>query len=306
MQSQKRLFRLFFLGVIFFGLFCISTNAKKVSEGIYTIRSSVDSNKFLDIDSGSKDEFARMQLWEKNDTDAQKFYIYKSKDGYFRIRPVCSGRLVTCNDSKIGSGITQNSRNDSDNRKWTIFPSNDGSVRFYLKSASLFLDINGACSENGTKVQLWEENDTNAQKFFLVPLKKFNRDDYTVSTKKEEMQVDKIKYLLRHLGKNWSDSQVKRIINNSQFCFGIYDKSGKQVGFARVITDYETTCFVMNVVIDSDYRGKGLGLKLMQYILEDKSLESCRFALIPSNEKVANFYRLLGFRNTFLNYMTGR
>lgn len=303
MNLKNHLSRLIILGVTFLCLFCVKFNAKTISEGIYTIQSAVDSNKFLDINECSKEESTKMQLWEKNDTDAQKFYIYKSKDGCFRISAVCSGKLITCLGNDMGSEITQNMCNNSDNQKWSIYLSDDDSVSFCLKSAGMYLDVNGANSENGTKIQLWERNGTDAQKFYLVPLKEFHRDDYIVSTKKEDIQIDKITDLMKHLGKNYSSEKVKSMIDNSQICFGVYSKAGNQLGFARVITDYETTCFIMNVVIDSSCRGKGLGLKLMQSILENDELKKCRFSLISSSEKVARLYGLLGFASTGWDYM---
>ena len=38
------------------------------------------------------------------------------------------------------------------------------------------------------------------------------------------------------------------------------------MGFARVITDYATTYYLCDVIIDADYRGRGLGTALISHI----------------------------------------
>jgi GNAT superfamily N-acetyltransferase len=57
---------------------------------------------------------------------------------------------------------------------------------------------------------------------------------------------------------------TKRAIQNS-LCFSVL-LEGKQVGFARVVTDYAVFAWIADVIIDPDHRGKGLGKFLIQCI----------------------------------------
>ncbi len=57
---------------------------------------------------------------------------------------------------------------------------------------------------------------------------------------------------------------TERAIQNS-VCFSIL-REGKQVGFARVVTDYAVFAWIMDVIIDPAHRGKGLGKFLIQCI----------------------------------------
>lgn len=68
---------------------------------------------------------------------------------------------------------------------------------------------------------------------------------------------------------------VRQSIANS-LCFGVYDSAGKQVGFARVATDYAVFGWVMDVFILEDYRGKGLGKLLIKAITEHPALKNIR------------------------------
>ncbi|HEX6873552.1 MAG TPA: GNAT family N-acetyltransferase [Micromonosporaceae bacterium] len=61
---------------------------------------------------------------------------------------------------------------------------------------------------------------------------------------------------------------VARSIRNS-LCYGVYDPGGKQVGFARVVTDEATFAWLCDVYIGPDHRGKGLGTWLAQTVHDD-------------------------------------
>ncbi len=50
-------------------------------------------------------------------------------------------------------------------------------------------------------------------------------------------------------------------------CFGVWlEEEEKLVGFARVISDYATTYYLCDVIIDEAYRGRGLGTALISHI----------------------------------------
>lgn len=274
-----------------------------ISEGIYILESVKISGKVLDIEGGSSSDSASVQLYEKNYSDAQKFYIYKSKDGYFRIQSMCSGKLLTGgnplrNDDKLGkSDIVQRKSNGSDFQKWSFEYSGQGGFYVICKANDLIMGF------EGSKVKLWKQNINKGQRFNLRAIKTFNSDGYIISTDKNDMQIDRLQVLFKSLGKDWSRNKFKRIIKNSSMCFGVFDKKGVQVGFARIITDYETTCFIMNVVIDKSCRGRGIGTKLMRYIVENEKLRGCQFSLTPSNDKVARTNGLVGFKKANCTYM---
>ncbi len=55
-------------------------------------------------------------------------------------------------------------------------------------------------------------------------------------------------------------------IENS-VCFGVYLKTGEQVGFARVITDFAVFGWILDVFILEEYRGQGYGKQLVDSIV---------------------------------------
>ena len=207
--------------------FCgVFAKSSSVSEGIYILESAANPGKVLDVDGGSVSDSAALQLYEKNCSDAQKFYIYKTNDGYFKIRPICSGKLLTCGscfeDNKKFSktGIYQRRFNDSDYQKWIFEDSGKGGYYIICKANDLIMGFGGA----GGKIKLWKQDINKGQRFRLKPIKTFNSDGYIISTDKNDMQIDKMQVLFKSLGKSWSKQKFKKIIDKSSMCFGVLTK----------------------------------------------------------------------------------
>ncbi len=121
--------------------------------------------------------------------------------------------------------------------------------------------------------------------------------NYTISTNKGKLDVGAIHnfiHLKSYWGKDRSLEDVQLTIDNS-LCFGMYDLHEKQVGFARVVTDFVVFAYLMDVIIFKDYQGKGLGKRLINAILEHKSLEKIQtFAL--KTKDAHELYRQFGFQ----------
>jgi GNAT superfamily N-acetyltransferase len=54
--------------------------------------------------------------------------------------------------------------------------------------------------------------------------------------------------------------------------FGVY-LNGKQIGYARVVSDYVVFAYVMDVFIDPLYRRKGYGRRLMESVMSHPRLK---------------------------------
>lgn len=118
---------------------------------------------------------------------------------------------------------------------------------------------------------------------------------FSISTDKSKLDLSTIHHFLRqsYWAKNIPLSVVQKSIENS-LCFGIYDQD-KQVGFARVITDYATFAYFSDVFILESYQGLGLGKWLIQSILEHPDLQGLRRWLLATKD-AQEFYRQYGFQ----------
>ena len=102
-------------------------------------------------------------------------------------------------------------------------------------------------------------------------------DDYTITTDKSKMVVVAIHdFLSKHSG--WSDNipydSVKTSIDNS-LNFGLFHHD-KQIGFARIISDFSTIAYLGDVYVLENYRGQGLSKKLMDTIVNHPNLQGLR------------------------------
>ena len=115
-----------------------------------------------------------------------------------------------------------------------------------------------------------------------------------ISTDKNELDVALIHEFLTnsYWAKGRTASEVKETIKNS-LCFGVY-LGKKQIGFARVVTDYVIFAYLMDVFIIEAYRGKGYATLLMDYIIKEHQLKEIkRWGLITLD---AHFlYKKFGF-----------
>jgi GNAT superfamily N-acetyltransferase len=95
----------------------------------------------------------------------------------------------------------------------------------------------------------------------------------TVSTDKNKLDVPFIQHFLKDI--YWAAGrtieEVQTTIDHS-FCFGIY-LDEKQIGFARVITDYIVFAYVMDVFITEEHRGKGYSSILVDAMMKEPQLK---------------------------------
>lgn len=70
---------------------------------------------------------------------------------------------------------------------------------------------------------------------------------------------------------------VEKMVSHS-LCFALLH-GGSQVGFGRAVTDYTVFSWIADIVIESRWRGSGLGKWMMSCIMEHPALQSTQFVL---------------------------
>jgi len=118
---------------------------------------------------------------------------------------------------------------------------------------------------------------------------------YRIVTGSESMNVNDVARLLRMT--YWADKrpieQIEKSMENSS-CYGVYlDDEKKLVGFARVISDYATTYYLCDVIIDTAFQHMGLGTALLSHIESLPEYAGLRGVLITRDAH--NLYRKFGF-----------
>jgi GNAT superfamily N-acetyltransferase len=116
-----------------------------------------------------------------------------------------------------------------------------------------------------------------------------------ISTDRERLDVAMIHAFLAH-DSYWvagiSRSSVEKCIQYS-LCFGAY-ADGRQVAFARVITDYVRFAHLLDVFVLPEFRGRGFAKLLMSNILSHPELRTiARYTL--STQDAHGLYAQYGF-----------
>jgi len=96
-----------------------------------------------------------------------------------------------------------------------------------------------------------------------------------ISTDKDRLDVGVIHAFLAN-DSYWvpgiSRSSVEKCIKHS-FCFGVYVE-GRQIGFARVVTDFVRYAHLLDVFVLPEFRGRGIAKLLMENILAHAELRT--------------------------------
>ena len=132
------------------------------------------------------------------------------------------------------------------------------------------------------------------------------QNEFCISTDKTKLDISVIhNYLCNesYWAKNIPLETVQKSIDGS-CCFGLFVTenliktqtlpTGRQVGFARVISDFATFGYLADVFIIETYRGKGLAKWLVQTIMNCSDLQGLRGWMLGTRDAHA-LYEKFGF-----------
>ena len=145
--------------------------------------------------------------------------------------------------------------------------------------------------EENTVLRSWYEKNgaehTGTEKFDFFPftcgymkimLQETGNPDCRIVEGAERIDADEVFRLLKTTywaGKR-SKEQITKSMENSA-CYGVYLKDEpKLAGFARVISDYATTWYLCDVIIDPAWQHRGLGKALVSYIASRPEYDGLR------------------------------
>ena len=153
--------------------------SETISTGVYTLTSKLSSSKRIDVNGASLAAGANVQLWDKNSTVAQQFYIESTSDGYYTVRNIGSGKYLDAYGgvARNGVNVDQWSKHSGKSEKWTFTENSDGSYTIASALNSKYVvDVTAAKTANGTNIELWEKNSGNNQKFTAASVSGYESD----------------------------------------------------------------------------------------------------------------------------------
>jgi ribosomal protein S18 acetylase RimI-like enzyme len=82
------------------------------------------------------------------------------------------------------------------------------------------------------------------------------------------------------------------LVESSQRVVGLY-RDGQQVGFSRAVSDGYVHAYLADVYVLEEFRGRGLGVELVRFSVEEGPLARCRWVLHTADAH--DLYRKFGF-----------
>ena len=122
----------------------------------------------------------------------------------------------------------------------------------------------------------------------------WTKREFIVTCDPDKQDLDVIHgFLTRsYWAKGIPKATVRRSIEGS-LCFALLHKD-KQVGFARVISDFATVAYLGDVFVLEEYRGQGLSKWLMECVSSHPNLQGLRRWILATSDAHA-LYEKYGF-----------
>ena len=161
---------------------------QEIPDGIYKIATKLNSNMVLDVNGGSNNNGANVQIWENDNVQQKKFEItyHTENNGYYEIKSVNSGKVldIAGASTKNGANVQQYEANGTEAQQWIIQKYGDGYC-IASKLSGQYLDIANANSTNGTNVQMYDGKGNLAQIFYIKETQILNNTVYEINPKSD-------------------------------------------------------------------------------------------------------------------------
>jgi GNAT superfamily N-acetyltransferase len=100
---------------------------------------------------------------------------------------------------------------------------------------------------------------------------------YTISDDASRLDLRAMHDYLRR--SYWSEEIPFEVVERAargSLCIGAYDATGAQIGLARFISDFATFCYVCDVYVLEEHRGRGLSKAMMEMGVHHPKLQGLR------------------------------
>ena len=148
--------------------FFLTKRTDLLKEGVFKIAYGKDQGKVVDIDNASRADGANALIYSSNSNLNQKWKVklVSGMENTYTFESLCSGKYL----SVSGSNVVQSSFSDgSGEQMWTPVDIDAGAVVLQNIATGKVLDVKGGSNSNGTNVQVYERNNSTAQKFIFEP-----------------------------------------------------------------------------------------------------------------------------------------
>jgi hypothetical protein len=140
-------------------------------QGTYSIRSAKNTDRTLDVASGSMDNGANIQSYDSNGTAAQHFTLSRVRDDIYVIYRAGTDMVLDVTGGIIGDGsnVQLYSYNGTEAQQWEITDNVNGTYTIHsVLDTDYVLDVAGGSTAYRANIQTWTSNGTYAQQWYLA------------------------------------------------------------------------------------------------------------------------------------------
>jgi predicted GNAT family acetyltransferase len=135
--------------------------------------------------------------------------------------------------------------------------------------------------------------------------------NYQIKHGFDQMDFDSVRDMLKDVF--WSigikKDEIIQGAKNSALLVGVFN-SGKQIAFARVISDKTRFAYIMDVVVHKDYRKQGIGQLMIRDILNHPELKDVYQWLLKTMDAHGVYskvgFKLISDQDKWMEIMPGR
>jgi N-acetylglutamate synthase-like GNAT family acetyltransferase len=121
-------------------------------------------------------------------------------------------------------------------------------------------------------------------------------DEYTISSDPDRLDREWIHKVIS-TDTYWATGRTREDMDTAidhSLPYGLYDRDGRQLAFARLVTDHAYFGWLSDVFVDRDARGKGLSKLLMRHLLADAERMKLKRVVLATGD-AQGLYRQFGF-----------
>ena len=247
---------------------------QSIEDGEYEIRTVLNNNKVLDIEGGSNQSGAVLQIWDCCNVPQQRFKINYIGDGLYTIEVKKTGKFLDVVNGLMqnGNNIQQWDYNGTDAQKWIIKENDDKTYSIISTKTGLYMTLDNNEATNGTKILTFGKNEMKNQKFTFKEIKERHGIDvssYQGNIDWKQVKESGIDFAMIRVGyRGWGTG---KIVYDNNYYYNIENalKNNIECGvyfFSQAVNESEAieeADFVINaikqynitypVVIDSEY-----------------------------------------------------
>ncbi len=174
----------------------VNDGQRTIADGYYELESALASNMVVEVQGGKSLDSTNVQLYNRNNSAAQQFYVEYVGNGYYIIRSAGANNKVLDvegGSADSGANVQIYTSNDSIAQRWFISDAGGGYYYIINQAGWKYLDVYGGNTANGTNIQVYNGNERNSQKFKLNSKDTSSLTQVTISNAKQtgNMRIQK-------------------------------------------------------------------------------------------------------------------